>query len=121
MTSPIGEDDLAAWIDGRLSPERQRLVDAHRHAPVKVHAVGARHQFRELHHARRERQQRRGVDAHEAREDGQVGVAPASELLAQITGEHDGVCERVRRRQLGEGGGGVARECADRAVYGARP
>ena len=38
MTSPIGEDDLAAWIDGRLSPERQRLVDAYLEGQPDVHA-----------------------------------------------------------------------------------
>ena len=39
MTSPIGEDDLAAWIDGRLSPERQRLVDAYLEGQPDVHVV----------------------------------------------------------------------------------
>lgn len=29
MTSPVGEDDLMAWIDGRLPPERQAVVDAY--------------------------------------------------------------------------------------------
>ena len=38
MTSPIGEDDLAAWIDGRLSPERQRLVDAYLESQPDMHA-----------------------------------------------------------------------------------
>lgn len=38
MTSPIGEDDLAAWIDGRLSPERQRLVDAYLEGQPDLHA-----------------------------------------------------------------------------------
>ncbi|WP_420139120.1 anti-sigma factor family protein [Sphingomonas sp.] len=28
MTSPVGDDDLMAWVDGRLSPERLRLVEA---------------------------------------------------------------------------------------------
>lgn len=27
MTSPVGEDDLMAWIDGRLPPERKAMVD----------------------------------------------------------------------------------------------
>jgi anti-sigma factor RsiW len=27
MTAPIGEDDLMAWVDGRLPPERTKLVD----------------------------------------------------------------------------------------------
>lgn len=29
MTSPIGEDDLVAWVDGRLTPERRLAVDAY--------------------------------------------------------------------------------------------
>ncbi len=29
MTAPIGEDDLMAWVDGRLPPERDPLVDAY--------------------------------------------------------------------------------------------
>lgn len=28
MTSPVGDDDLMAWIDGRLSPERREAVEA---------------------------------------------------------------------------------------------
>lgn len=29
MTRPVGEDDLMAWVDGRLNPERRALVDAY--------------------------------------------------------------------------------------------
>jgi len=29
MIAPIGEDDLMAWVDGRLPPERRPLVDAY--------------------------------------------------------------------------------------------
>ncbi len=29
MTAPIGEDDLMAWVDARLPPEREPLVDAY--------------------------------------------------------------------------------------------
>lgn len=29
MTRPVGDDDLMAWVDGRLLPERQALVDAY--------------------------------------------------------------------------------------------
>lgn len=28
MTVPVGEDDLMAWVDGRLPPERAAMVDA---------------------------------------------------------------------------------------------
>jgi len=29
MTTPIGEDDLMAWVDRRLPPERHAIVDGY--------------------------------------------------------------------------------------------
>lgn len=29
MTRPVGEDDLVAWVDGRLAPDRESVVDAY--------------------------------------------------------------------------------------------
>ena len=27
IARPVGEDDLQAWVDGRLTPERAKVVD----------------------------------------------------------------------------------------------
>jgi len=29
ISRPVGEDDLQAWVDGRLTPDRVKIVDAY--------------------------------------------------------------------------------------------
>lgn len=50
MTSPVGDDDLMAWIDGCLPPERQPLVDAFlsTHPEVRMRLMGQAEQARAL-------------------------------------------------------------------------
>ncbi|RZF60551.1 anti-sigma factor [Sphingomonas populi] len=50
MTSPVGDDDLMAWIDGRLSPERQPVVAAFlsAHPDVRMRLINQAEQARAL-------------------------------------------------------------------------
>ena len=50
MTSPVGDDDLMAWIDGRLSHERRAVVDSFlsEHPEVRRHLVAQAAQARDL-------------------------------------------------------------------------
>jgi anti-sigma factor RsiW len=50
VTSPVGDDDLMAWIDGRLSPERRVIVDAFlsEHPDVRTRLAAQAAQARDL-------------------------------------------------------------------------
>ncbi|MEG8058698.1 hypothetical protein QP150_20330 [Sphingomonas sp. 22L2VL55-3] len=103
MTSPIGEDDLAAWIDGRLSPERQRLVDAYLEGQPDVHA-----------RLREQAEQARALAslfAPIAEEP-----IPATMRVAAIRGTATPTALATRHRRVASAGGRIWRWLVERAV-----
>jgi anti-sigma factor RsiW len=50
VTSPVGDDDLMAWIDGRLAPERRPVIEAFlaAHPDVYLRMIGQAEQARAL-------------------------------------------------------------------------